>query len=208
MESCDFSEGNLHIRVRKIDISHPNDEHKKFAIKGGSDYDGVSNMYGHFVAISAKVLSFVAPNKFYEYLFQMLDLNLKDIPPEKQVKIGYVVENPINNEWIGTISLINYVGKNLEQYAEKKLLEIGLYIYPEYRRKGYVKTFYRRVIDFILDSNKEIVNDAIICFTPGSTNTAMKNVANMIGARYIKQEEETIDFTIMKRKFMVDLYFL
>ncbi|AYV85628.1 MAG: hypothetical protein Satyrvirus27_5 [Satyrvirus sp.] len=210
MDSCDFVEEKLHIRIRKMDIENPSEDDKKIIIKAGGDYSGICNMWGPMVAIFAKIINFVAPNKFYEILMQMRDLKMKDFSPQDRVLIGYIIEDPLTGNPIGAISVSNYDGEIPDNYVGMKLLELGLYIFPEYRGKGYTKTFYRKVLEYIISSNsdRETFGNATFCFITIPTNIPMKHVANLLGATYIQQVENIIDFAIYEKRIVVDIYFL
>ncbi len=162
------------IRIKHIDYHNLTHKESEILIDIMSDFTGNYHMLGFFYSVSASICALIYPQK-------LLDMYI-DYYDEKALEAtnnGFTVVN----DWFLLIDDNNVVGRlTLSNYRE--MIEIALFLCPNYRNKHIVQSLYKPLL-FRLKSYYNMT----FCFRVRRDNEIMQHVAKKLDAKLVHSDD-------------------
>lgn len=193
------------IQVKYVDYNNPTEEEANMLIENMSDFDGVKNMAGLLPAIISGFISVIYPSKLLEIYTDYYNARaekIKAISIHPFINNMFLLIDTCNGKCMGRLTLSTYAGERPKEYENVFMIEIGLFLGPDYRNKGITQTVNKKIL------SKLLYDDAIFCFRTRKDNVVMHHVANKIGAKMIHTFESFEETSVWSGVIIEDLFIL
>lgn len=194
---------DYNLRFRRIDLNNLNQQDSQTLKEDNDDSDAAASMLGTELAALLEAIYTVAPEiitKFYAHLYGELEERMQS---NQKIEYHWIIENTINNDFVGNLSISTYVDDRPEIYVDSLMLEIGLGVAKNYRNKKGASTLGIPALQKL--ATWAPFNDGIFCFGTREGNEAANRLAKNIGAELAHSYDKEIDFGLLKQDLPTDL---
>lgn len=184
------------LRFRHIDLHNLSNYDAKTLMEQFGDFDALETMFGTLVAVPFKILHWCSPEKVLEIYTKAYDKKFNSMPTDQKIMYQWLIENELNNELVGKLSITTYIDERPQEYKERLMLEIGLFGATKYRNKKIATKMSMLAVQKL--ATWAPFNDGIFCFSTRADNDAVHKLAKTVGAELIFSHDREVDFELFK----------
>ncbi|CAH6419290.1 Hypothetical protein HVR_LOCUS491 [uncultured virus] len=196
-------------RIRKLDLVNLSTEDRDVIAFTGNNFGGMQSMFGTGIAIPLKCMSWLSFYKILDMYIKYYTEKALKTPEQNRVDLHFIIEDlgifPDRAAPIAMLSFSNYIDEIPENYDgnKNKLVEVGIMMAENYRRKGLATKFGQSILNLI---RLHLPPYSRLCFVTRPDNVAMHSLAAKIPARFIGQISKKIDFGLFTKTVMGDFF--
>ncbi len=204
-DGIEIRQEDLHVRLRPVDIYNLSSLDQQTIIDLSGDYEAVTSMFGKLPSMIFKVVHFFSPETILETYRQAYIDKKKKMPAEHQIEHHYFIEDLTQNgRFMANLSISTFVDSRPAEYQDKLLIEVGLMVQRDYRRKKITKALAKIVFKAL--STVPAYCQGQFCFATDVTNIGIHKIAATVGANLILQTNKEVDFGLFKKNILIDLF--